>query len=132
MNEPTVVKEILLDNGLLLIVTDCSRKVGQDAWLVSMKAGIDISVDEFSLSGDGCIGIDPADAVSILGEQVVYEYTVERNFIMEPEKETLFQSLVDDFLATNLVYLSNPQFASKCIAKKYRDLTDKKRVKRFR
>ena len=134
MNEPTVVKEIRLDNGLLLIVTDCSKKVGRDAWLVSMKAKIDIPVNESALSGLSdfeSLGIDPREAVSKLGEQVSYEYKAERNFIMEPEKEALFQSLVEDFMSTSLVYLSNPLFASKFIVKKYGDLTDKKRLKRF-
>lgn len=132
MNQTTVVKEIRLDNGLLLMITDCSKKVGQDAWLVSMKARIDIPVDESSLSDDGSLGVDAADAVLKLGEQVAYEYKAERNFIMEPEKDALFQSLVDDFMSTSLMYLSNPRFASKFVAKTYRDLTDKKRVKRFR
>ncbi|MCF8044433.1 MAG: hypothetical protein K9J83_01130 [Desulfarculaceae bacterium] len=132
MNEPTVVKEIKLDNGLVLMITDCSKKVGQDAWLVSMKAKIVIPVDESTLSDVERFGIDPADAVSKLGEQVSYEYKAERNFIMEQEKDALFQSMVDDFMSTNLMYLSNPRFASKFIVKEYRDLTDKKRLKRFR
>ena len=132
MNEPTVVKEIKLDNGLVMRVTDCSKKVGQDAWLVSMKAKIDIPVDESTLSDVERLGIDPAEAVSKLGEQVSYEYKAERNFIMEPEKDALFQSMVEDFMSTNLMYLSNPRFASKFIQKKYRDLADKKRLKRFR
>mgnify|MGYP006281778727 FL=1 len=132
MNEPTLVKEIKLDNGLVLRVTDCSKKVGQDAWLVSMKAKIDIPVDESTLSDVERLGIDPPEAVSKLGEQVSYEYKAERNFIMEPEKDALFQSMVEDFMSTNLMYLSNPQFASKFIQKKYRDFTDKKRLKRFR
>ncbi len=131
MNENNVVKEIRLDNDLLLTITDCSKKVGKDAWFVSMTACIRIPVDKKHFPDSSKGGIPYEDAAAKLGGEVLFEHKAERNFIMEPDREKVFSSLVEDFMSTSLAYLSRPEFATKFIEKKYRDLAGAKRLKRF-
>ncbi|MCP3900077.1 MAG: hypothetical protein GY707_10225, partial [Desulfobacteraceae bacterium] len=41
-----IVKEIKLDNNQILVISDASRKISEDAFLVKMKATMEILVEK--------------------------------------------------------------------------------------
>ena len=122
--ENTVVKQIDMDNRHTLLIHDHSRRIGADAFLVVMTAqvNVEISPELFKETDPGDAAID--DIIAVLGNQVCYEYRVERNFIMEKDREEVFQALMRGFLDTLGPYVAKPQFPAKFVLKEYRDKID--------
>lgn len=120
-----IYKEIVLENGQKLMICDLSRKIGQDAYVVLMKAVIEVDIQKELFSGDDAADIEYQDVKAVLGGPVTYEYAVERNFIMAPDKEKVFESLVNTFMENLGPYVSKPNFPIKLILKQYRDTMDK-------
>ena len=116
-----VVKEIKLENNHTLVISDCSRKIGADAYVVIMKATMDIAVEETLFAQEPISEFKFEDIKNTLGDKVIYEYRLERNFIMDHEKESVFDSLVDNFMDNTGKYVANPKFPSKLVLKEYKD-----------
>ncbi|MCG8640137.1 MAG: hypothetical protein MI862_10375 [Desulfobacterales bacterium] len=116
-----IVKTIALENGFELKIMDVSRKISADAFAVKMKACVDIDVTPELFTR----GLPPDltfDRISrVLGKRITYAYEVERNFIMDHEKDGVFKSLVDTFLDNSGRYVGTPVFAEKFALKKYAD-----------
>jgi hypothetical protein len=117
----TIMRKLTLENGQTLVISDLSRKISADAYVVIMQAAMEIKVepalfDEALLSG---LTID--EIRDTLGEKVVYEYRLERNFILAHEKNGVLESLVDTFMKNMGPYISHPRFAPKLVLKQYRD-----------
>jgi hypothetical protein len=125
--QPT--KTLPLANGLTLTIRDGSRKISADAFVVIMEAGITVPVDGNYLSDQDLDGIPGGmeRLRTVVGDTVRFEHRVERNFIMAPEKEFVFNGLVDTLTATLLEYLSSRSFPGKLILKTYRDTVKKRR-----
>lgn len=116
-----VVKQIKLDNNQTLVISDCSRKIAEDAYLVAMKANMEIKVEPELFKDEGVSAFKFEDILATLGDRVVYEYRLERNFIMANEKEAVFTSLVDTFLENTGKYVAKKAFAPKLVLKEYKD-----------
>ena len=120
MKEKMVRKETL-ENGETLKIFDFSRKISEDAFLVRMKAEMTVKVTEELFSSQEGDAIPFQKILEKTGPFALYEYDVERNFIMKPDKEAVFKSLEDAFFSTIVPYLSRPKFPKKLVLKKYND-----------
>ncbi|MCD4742694.1 MAG: hypothetical protein K8R67_09505 [Desulfobacteraceae bacterium] len=121
-----VVKEVELDNNQTLIISDASRKIADDAYLVRMNARINIPVEKNLFSGNELKELFFEDIVDKVGLVAVYEFAVERNFIMAKDKDKLFEKLEQNFFETLGKYISKPNFPKKLILKQYKDRVDNK------
>lgn len=122
-----IIKTIDLENGHALVIHDLSRKIGADAWVVIMAARIRIPIvrDLFKLQNVTDSELD--HILETLGDHIVYEYRVDRNMIMDHDKEKTFQNLVDTFLANTGQYVAKPQFPEKLVLKEYRERIEKQK-----
>lgn len=119
--EPTLYKTIELENGQILNIWDTSRAISSDAHLVRMKADIEIEIQPELFSQPLPENIRFEHIQKELGNTVTYAYEVERNFILNHEKEAMFQSLVDTFLSNLGQYVAKPVFPGKFVLKTYQD-----------
>lgn len=117
----TCIKTIELKNGQLLILTDRSRKISDDAYIVIMQATMEINITPDLFDKEPLSGVTVDQIRDTLGETVIYEYRLERNFILNHEKDEVLASLVDTFMKNMEQYISHPRFASKLVLKQYND-----------
>ena len=117
----SVVREMTLENGQTLVISDCSRKIGADAFVVIMKATMEIRVEEKLFESEPVSGFKFNDIKETLGDTVIYEYRLERNFIMDHEKEAVFDALVAAFWENMGQYVSKPAFPPRLVLKEYKD-----------
>ncbi|MCP3875343.1 MAG: hypothetical protein GY699_19585 [Desulfobacteraceae bacterium] len=121
--EKTEYKKIELENNQTLVIFDASRKIGADAYVVILKAVIDIKIERQLFSDDPLSDFKYQDILATLGDSVTYEYHAERNFIMDHEKGAVFENLVKTFLDNLGQYVKNPKFPGKFVLKEYKDRT---------
>ncbi|RUM88451.1 MAG: hypothetical protein DSZ24_03740 [Thermodesulfatator sp.] len=97
-----------LSNGLRLEIWDYSRRLAGDRWLVGLLVQIPIHPDPRFFSS-------PEFYERFLREEEVfyYRYRKERHFVDEKERETVFETLKENFLRAALDYLSHPEFAER-------------------
>ena len=119
--ETASAKRIELENNQTLVISDLSRKIGEDAYLVIMQAKIEIKIEKKLFFSGPLSDYKFQDILDTLGDKVTYEYKIERNFIMDKEKDAVFESLVDTFLENLGQYVAKPSFPEKLILKAYRD-----------
>jgi len=124
--EDTIIKKVELENNQTLIISDASRKISEDAYVVKMKAKIDIDVEKDLFSAEELKEILFEDIKEKLGEKVCYEYVAERNFIISKDKDALLEKLVSDFFTTPGKYVAKAEFPKKFLLKQYKDITNKK------
>ena len=109
----TLIKTIVLGNGLILEIYDQSRKIAGGRWLVKMAAKIDIPIDRLHL-GDN---LNKQVSLNSLQESfdsfIRYEQKRERNFVGDQQKNTVFDDLLTSFLTSTREYLSRPHFAAR-------------------
>ena len=113
-----LMKEKDLENGLKLEFYDCSKKIAGDRWQVKLTVKVEISVKEYLQSLDE--GMDADDVLKVLGQKVIYEKNMERNFIDDREKEKLLNDIFDSSMKNSLLYLSKPNFPKQFIGKEYK------------
>lgn len=116
----TIIKEIRLENEQTIVLFDQSRKISADAWVVIMRASMEIKVTPDLFKHEPLTNVTYEQIRQTLGEKVVYEYRLERNFIMDHEKVAVLDALVDTFMKNMGRYISNPRFAPKLILKEYK------------
>jgi NhaP-type Na+/H+ and K+/H+ antiporter len=124
--EEKVVKEVKLENNQTLMISDVSRKISEDAYIVIMKAKMEIPIEKNLFSDKEQKNFFFEDIIDKIGKVAVYEYLAERNFIMADDKDALFERLVDDFFETLVKYISMSDFPKKLILKRYKDKVDNK------
>ncbi|MCF6249551.1 MAG: hypothetical protein L3J69_19675, partial [Desulfobacula sp.] len=89
--------------------------------VVIMKASMEISVVPELFANVPISEFKFEDILATLGDTVIYEYRLERNFIMADDKEEVLSSLVDNFLENTGKYVAKPTFAPKLVLKEYKD-----------
>lgn len=119
--ESATAKKIELENNLILVISDLSRKISEDACVVIMKASIDIKVEKELFSDKPLSDYKFEDIQTALGDKVIYEYKIERNFIMDTEKDEVFETLIKTFLDNLGQYVAKSNFPGKFVLKKYKD-----------
>jgi hypothetical protein len=121
-----IFKKIELENDQTLEIHDESRKIAEDAYVVIMWARMKIRVQKDLFVGQKISDSKFGDILEIIGDDILYEYKSERNMIMAPEKEVVFEGLVETFLKNMGPYVSKPIFLEKLILKEYRERVEKK------
>ena len=116
-----IIKTFEMDNGQVLVITDESRKIGADAYLVVMKACVDIKIDEALFADTPISEFQFSDIKAVLGDSATYEYKLERNFIHDHQKDDVLSALVDSFLSNMGQYIEKKVFPAKFVIKTYKD-----------
>ncbi len=116
-----LIRKIELENGQTLKMFDLSRKISADAYVVTMQATMEIKVEPGLFAQEPISGMTIDEIRDTLGEKVIYEYRLERNFILDHEKEDVLASLVDTFLKNMGRYIAHPRFAPKLVLKQFKD-----------
>ena len=120
-----LLETIRLDNGLKLRLFNCSRKISGGRWYVSVLARIDIPINDQTVD-ETEIDADLRDIKDLLGDVIVFEKNMERNFIDEKEKEEITKELIDSFKSGTSPYLSHEKFPLKYISKVYGEALKRK------
>lgn len=122
-------KKIELENNHCLEIFDDSRKIGADAYVVIMTAKMEIPVVQELFTIEHIAKDTFDDILETLGSPIVYQYKVERNMIMDHEKDEIFEGLVDTFLDNTGQYVAKPSFPEKLVLKEYRERIEKRNKK---
>ena len=94
MMENMIYKSIELENNQTLVISDMSRKISVDAYVVIMKANMEIKIEKQIFPDETTSDFKFEDIIATLGDTASYEYKIERNFIMAVEKDDVFEALV--------------------------------------
>jgi hypothetical protein len=86
-----------------------------------MQATMEIKITPDLFDNEPLSGVTLDQIRDTLGETVIYEYRLERNFILNHEKDEVLASLVDTFMKNMGQYISHPRFAPKLVLKQYND-----------
>ncbi|WP_320044446.1 hypothetical protein [uncultured Desulfobacter sp.] len=127
--ERTPYRKLDLDHGHCLEVFDYSRKIGADAWVVIMTAIMKIPVERSLFTSQPLSDNEFDDILNTLGSPIEYRYRLERNMIMDHEKDSVLENLVNTFLENTGKYVANPKFPEKLALKAYRDRVEKDKKK---
>jgi hypothetical protein len=119
-----LLKQLSLDNGLMLEVTDESSNYYADFW--NLKAVIKGKVQ---VAPDHLQAITPSDpyeeeAKEALGGEVAYHRELTRIGVREAEKEATIQKLLVAFEENSLPYLQYPSFPKKVVRSQWKKLAE--------
>ena len=116
-----LIDKIPLDNGLTLELWDRSRQVAGDRWLVRFVACIAVPVDSKYFEQEENESLTLDGVRTAIGEQAVYSRQKQSRVVDAQERNREVDNLKNTVLATNLGYLSSPDFPRKLIIKAYRE-----------
>jgi hypothetical protein len=125
MTAEKLISTISLENDLLLSFYDGSKKIAGDRWQVNVTARIQILTDQVQFTR-----VDPEKRCQILqavGEKIIYEKKLIRNFVAEKQKEETITALWKSFLQITRPYYSHRQFAERFVLKIYADSLENSR-----
>ncbi len=124
--EERLIKTIGLKNGLTGSLFDGSRKIAGDRWFVSVILRIDIPVNEETVN-EKSVNAPVKEVAEILGNPVVFEKKMDRNFIDEQKKDEIVNGLVESLITGLSSYLSHEKFAEKFVAKSYKAAAERRK-----
>lgn len=117
----SLVEQIRLENGLVLKLFDASKKIAADRWQVVCIAGLDVPVDCPDGEALSAEGILPGELRRALGDPVVFEKVLEKNFVDDAEAEQVRSDLFASMTRSLLPYLSRPEFPVRFLIRRYRE-----------
>ena len=117
----TVICQHDLPNRIKLIIEDQSNRYFGDYHRVKLlsRCPICVAAEYFSASPDPHAAAQAAQR--ILGQEVLYEKSLERMGVPSHELERTKQELLDQFLQINQSYLARDDFPARFIAMKLRE-----------
>ena len=104
------LKELPLENGLMLCVVDCSRPISADAFLVKLRFEVEVVLTEALAASLGKTLFEVKDILK--NEALTFTAEVERNFISAADAEGVKEGLVSSYIETNRSYLGHEKFAT--------------------
>lgn len=119
-----------LANGVTITYLDESKKVAADRWLVKLRCRV--STSRQGWMGEALAGNDPQSVFCRegLGEQLVHETVMERNFIDEKEREGVLATMVTSLEETMGRYVATEGFVRQLFAKRLAELGEQFRQPR--
>lgn len=116
---------IELENGLTLRLYNSSRIIAEKLWYVSLTGEVEIPVTEsaFELSAREALDMEAVKAA--LGDRVVFQKKMERNYIAEDKKDSTLLVIREYFMDSIVTYLSRGDFPARYILKCYKDFLRK-------
>jgi len=118
IHPPFCIKKLDLENGTTLEILDGSRIQAGDRYLVRVIFRLTIPVNDQVMS-NGKTPVEMEDVIKMIGNPVVFEKRIERNFIDRTNKTSLIDRIVNDFLNETLKYICNPVFTRNYVFKLY-------------
>jgi hypothetical protein len=109
-----------LDNGLILDISDESRKIAEKTWVISVVARTRIPVTPETL-GDQVGTIPVEDIRALVGDTLMFEKKMVRNFVVENDRIDVLKLMQKNFRDRIVPYLSNEKFPGIFIAKSYKE-----------
>ena len=122
----TTYQTLELENGHTLVISDLSRRIAADAQVAIMEAKMEIPIVPELFREEAVSQETLKDIQDVLGDHIAYVYKVERNMIMDRDKDEVFKNLVETFLANTGQYVRRNQFPEKLVLKEYRQRIEKK------
>ncbi|MFA5902445.1 MAG: hypothetical protein WC836_00815 [Desulfobacula sp.] len=119
--EERIIKTIVLENGQTLVISDLSRKISEVGCVVVMKANMEIKIVKELFIDNPLSDFKFQDMLGVLGDKAVYEYKIERNFIMECNKDEILGNIVETYLKNMGQYVAKPDFPGKFVLKEYKN-----------
>lgn len=119
MPEKKLINTIPLENDLCIKIYDGSKKIAADRWQIVVTARIRIAMDQVQFTR-----VDSekkSEIIQLIGDQVVYEKKMIRNFVDQKIKEETITTLCESFLQNTGDYLSHHLFAERFVLKTYAD-----------
>ncbi len=112
------IEEIILPNGLKLIIADLSRPIAADTVKVEVAFKIDIDLKESFFQNSQ----DYQDVKKIFGDKLVFENKEERTFVEKERGDAVREELINIFKKNLLHYLGTENFAAKYALSLLRDI----------
>jgi hypothetical protein len=119
-----LLKELSLDNGLMLKITDESSNYYADFWnlKVVIKGKAQVAPDHLQ-------AITPSnpseqEAKEALGNEVAYHRELTRIGVRKDEKEATIQKLLGSFEENSLPYLEHPSFPERMVRSHWKKLAE--------
>ena len=119
--EQRIVKTIDLENGQTLVISDLSHKISEAGWVVVMKANMEIKIVKELFFDAPLSDFKFQDILGILGDKVVYEYKIQRNFILNSDKDEVFDNIIETYIKNMGQYVAKPGFPGKFVLKEYKN-----------
>jgi len=113
-----LVKAIPLSNHLVVEIWDHSRAIATDTTKVELSIKINVAVNKEYFDNPKHFDI----VLRVFGQEISYEYKKERTFVDRNDKEKVFNELLNDFTKSTLPYIEKPEFPSRFVLSKLRDI----------
>ncbi len=112
------IEEIILPNGLKLIISDLSRAIAADTVKIEVAFKIDIDLKESFFQNTA----DYQDVKKIFGDKLVFENKEERTFVGKEQGDAVRAELINTFKKNLLNYLGTENFSAKYALSLLRDI----------
>jgi len=118
-----IIEQCRLENNMTLTVSDQSKKMAGDRWLIKIICEAEIPVDEgfFSRVVEEDLDLQ-AEVREAMAGSIRFSVTKERTFIAETERAALVELMVADILTNMITYMNKPEFPEKLFARKYEEI----------
>ena len=120
-----IIEQCRLENNMTLTVSDQSKKMAGDRWLIKIICEAEIPVDEgfFSRVVEEDLDLQ-AEVREAMAGSIRFSVTKERTFIAETERAALVELMVTEIMSNMVIYLNRPEFPEKLFARKYEKLRE--------
>jgi hypothetical protein len=111
-----------LENGMELIIYDCSRSMTEDRCIIEIQCKAFISLEKSYWDTVADEDMRYSQAIrEMLGEKLVFSSSQKRTFVDAEEKETILREMVQQVYDSILEYLNRPYFPHRLFEKLYKD-----------
>ncbi len=116
-----VILEKNMAGGICIVITDMSRRMAGDRWLIKINCEAKVPVAEEYWSAISHVNEELQDCIrNKIGSHAIYSTTQKRTFIAEDEKDTVIKSIINTLEENALKYIANPEFPKKLFFQKYK------------
>jgi hypothetical protein len=112
------IDKIPMLNGLIVEVYDLSRPIAADTTKVVLLIKIEVKLEESFFSSWEQFDLTR----KIFGDDLFFEYSMERTFVNNVEKQKTFNEFLEAFKKDSLPYLSHADFARRFSLSKYSEI----------
>jgi len=120
---PRLLERRDLPNGVTLEFWDESRKVAGDRWYVGIRAVVPIPLSNHQVDD---IAPEVMELIRTeVGDHLCFQLREGKNFVAEADVDSVREEFKTVFLRNSLSYLSRPDFPSRFVSRKVREVADK-------
>jgi hypothetical protein len=113
-----LLEEIILPNGLKLIISDLSRPIAADTVKIEVDFKIDIDLKESFFENEA----DYQDVKKFFGDKLIFENKEGRTFVEKERGDAVREELINTFKKNLLNYLGTENFGAKYALSLLRDI----------